>query len=668
MVWRYIFIWLLFTANGNALVAQEAIQGVLVSGNNTPLAFASVKVLGENKGAISNEDGRFELKGVSENDSLRISQYSVTARIVTVAYFLENDTLILDQRFQEIEAVEVEGSKGALLKLFDAARAKIDKAAAVDSKGYFSMESSADGSPVELIEAYYQGKTRGGRIEELELKNGRIGLSTLDNQYYVSLSTTLILESYNLHKATSVNFPDNPLMLSLRKIKRLYHYRVTGIQDGIISLEFIPKKAINRSALFPTTVYMHKASEELLRVEFKKDDLRTHPFKEINPEDTIKQLDYFAAYNFDPASHRLERIELNYQMDYKNVVGIRNIQSNAVLLFHDTTHSFTPPIYSAGTTLFSDYDKIVSQPYNSFFWDNNSALSPSDKKLLFKAYFERYGVLLNFDELSAVNPKVFANKLIPWSERRIQLYDMNEVEAYQVASREVKEYKNASVMAELYDLRALIYLDRNETPDSTHFEVHTLINLDESFYYLKRTPYTLCFVNLYFDLVEIQRRKLAEQLHRNPPTGPETEMVYEQNQKELNEVLKKYVKAVERGTNVEALEKYIDLVDEELGIDNSFLIMPEEVSQQLDSAWQIPDPIIQRYNFGSALLKIEKYTEALEVLLEVEAMGDNHPWLLYNIGACYLKLGNEDAACAYFTRSAEAGETLEAEIANRCSE
>jgi hypothetical protein len=55
-------------------------------------------------------------------------------------------------------------------------------------------------------------------------------------------------------------------------------------------------------------------------------------------------------------------------------------------------------------------------------------------------------------------------------------------------------------------------------------------------------------------------------------------------------------------------------------------------------------------------------------LLETEAMGDKHPWLLYNIGLCYWKLDKIKMACKYFQQSAAFGEPLEAEILELCSE
>jgi hypothetical protein len=656
--------------SANTLNAQQTIQGTLVSSeNNSPLAFAKIKVLGENRGAISNEDGAFELKNLMASDSLRISHYSVASRTVSVQYFLEQDTLVFSKRFQEINAIEITASKGALLELFDIARIKIDRSDAVDSKSYFSLESSEEGTPVELIEAYYQAKTRGGRIEDLVLKNGRIGMSSLDNEYFVSLSTTQFLQDYNLHKAAGSKFPQNPLMLSLRKIKNLYNYTVTSINDGILTVEFTPKKAINRGALFPSKVYLDKANERITRVEFAKDDLRTHPFKEINPSDTIRRLDFFVAYSFseDEAS-RLERIELDYRMDYESKTGMKNMQSNGILLFHDTRSAFSLPLYPESVKLFSDYDKIVSQPYNEFFWSTNEAISPSEKKETYKRYFETHGVLLNFNELSTINPKVFAERIVPWSTDRIQLYQMNDQKAFSLASNQAKDFQNKVLLSDLYELSGFIYVDRNTHGDSVNLEVHTLINLEESFYYLQRTPRTVCFLNIYYDLIEIHRRKLSEKLHSLKPSAIEIEEIYAASQLELADVLRTYLKTVERGENEAALEEYIQRVEKALGIDNSFLILSEEEWSKIDPANKIPDPIIQRYNYGSALISIGRYKDALTVLLEAEAQGDGHPWLLYNIGLCYLKLGAPDLACPYFKRSEGAGERLEQEIKDTCAD
>jgi len=663
------FGWLLITLLlSNFALGQQSISGTLLShSNREPVSFAKIKILGTNRGAISNEDGVFELEEVSESDSLLISHFSVVETTVAASYFLRSSELVLLDRVQAIPAVEVIGAKGEILNLFDIARDKLSKAEQYESKTYFTMESSADNLPIELIEAYYQSTTKGGRIQGLSLKNGRIGMSTINNSYFVSLSTTQVLKDYNLHDKKHSEFPWNPLMLPKRKIKRLYNTKVTGVSDGILTIRFVPKKELNRNALFPATVYLDKPNQCIVRIEFTDNDLRTHPLRVINKSDTISRLDYDVAYNFSCTDQRLESIELQYKMDYLGPFGLKHIHSEAAMLFFDTTLSYTLPLYGDEVNLYSDYDKIVSQPNNDFFWVNNEVLTLSRKKKAYKRYFERNGVLLNFNELSAINPKVFANRLKLWSpDERIQLYDLNEVNTDGIAEIIEDGEPKKMVLTELYELRALIYLDRNQTADSTHFEVKTLINLQDSYYFLKRTPFTVCFINLYFDLVEVQRRKLEQKLKGQQPDLSQMKELYESSQSELNRILKTYIKEVERGTNQQAMEHYINLVKRELGVDNSFLIEQSDLLSRLDSTLQIPDPIIQRYNYGRALLSIDKYKLALEVFLEAEAMGDRHPWLFYNIGLCYYHLGEKEIACEYFLKSEAAGEELEAKLKIDC--
>lgn len=661
---RYGWLLLVTLCLGNYAFGQQNIHGTLLSEENEPIPFAKIRVAGTNRGAIANEDGSFTLEDVKPTDTLIISHYAISTQPIIASFFFTENILVLDRRFLQLEEIEVSSTKGALLNLFDEARDALSSAPGYFSKTYFSLESDADAHPVELIEAYYQGKTQGGRIQDMTLKNGRIGMSPLDNEYFASLSTTQIIKDYNLHSPLRSRFPRNPLMLSVRKIKKWYNYKVSSVYDGVLTITFTPKNAINRYALFPTKVYLHKPSKQIIRLELMKEDLKTYPFTEINPGDTIQRLDYFAAYNFD--EQRLESVELNYKMKYDGFSGLKNIHSRAVLLFYDTTSSFSLPIYSDRVSLYSDYDKIVSQPNNPFFWSLNAAISPSDKKTAYKEYFETHGVLLNFDELSKVSPTVFAQKLVPWSKNRIQLYDMNEAIAYEIAVADAKEFHNKTLVSDMYDLRAFVYVDRNAGEDSTHFKVQTLINLQDSYYYLFRSPFTVCFVNLYFDLVEIERRNLERKLVGLKPSESQMRDLYQESQINLNRRLKQYLKSVEHGRNQQVLNYYIELVKSELGIDNSFLIQEEIVLS--DSLIQPPtDPIIQRYNYGSALLKIGEYQRALEVLSEAEAMGDQHPWLLYNLGICHLELGNIEVACFYFLKSEAQGEKLESKIQGICT-
>jgi tetratricopeptide (TPR) repeat protein len=135
----------------------------------------------------------------------------------------------------------------------------------------------------------------------------------------------------------------------------------------------------------------------------------------------------------------------------------------------------------------------------------------------------------------------------------------------------------------------------------------------------------------------------------------------------MRSALKLFLKEVELGKNETAIQKYIQLIRKELGIDNSLLIEREElhVTVNQEDATE-KNEYIDRYNYGSALLKIGRYEDALKILKEAEDLGDEHPWLFYNLGVCFLKFEEIEMACHYFQKSGSLGENLEEEIKKIC--
>jgi tetratricopeptide (TPR) repeat protein len=137
---------------------------------------------------------------------------------------------------------------------------------------------------------------------------------------------------------------------------------------------------------------------------------------------------------------------------------------------------------------------------------------------------------------------------------------------------------------------------------------------------------------------------------------------------EMKMALKQFLKNVDHGKNEIQLMRYIDFIKNELAIDNSLLIEDEEfrlIVDGINNDDQIE--IIDRYNYGSELINLGRFKEALPILIEVEEMEDLDPWLFYNIGICYLKMEQMDKACEYFTKSGEYGERLEEKIKKLCN-
>ena len=89
-----------------------------------------------------------------------------------------------------------------------------------------------------------------------------------------------------------------------------------------------------------------------------------------------------------------------------------------------------------------------------------------------------------------------------------------------------------------------------------------------SYYKMPIDTTTLCFINIYFDLVEIERLKLLEEINNSNRSFVEIDELYDLTVAKLNLIRKRYFKEVERGTNIEGMHKWNMYVLNNLNIDN----------------------------------------------------------------------------------------------------
>ena len=95
-----------------------------------------------------------------------------------------------------LSGVEVKAmSNFAILELTDRVFQKArSKTKPIPCKVFYSLESDKSGEPLELVEAFYSG-TQSMRygMEEIKLKNGRIGLNLATNDKIMNVSSTNLI-------------------------------------------------------------------------------------------------------------------------------------------------------------------------------------------------------------------------------------------------------------------------------------------------------------------------------------------------------------------------------------------------------------------------------------------------------------------------------------------
>ena len=654
------FITLFFSLE---ILAQDTISGVVIdSKTGNPLPYTHIILKNTNQGAITNEDGFFRTI-CSETDTLVFSFISYERKELPCLYFVDNESCYLTPGINELEMVSVYASLDYLINIFNKARNSHFRSQSYISKTYFTLETSSFGEPVEMLECYYNADVHPNGIRDLTLKNGRIGISNIGDGYFVSLSSTKIISGYDLLNSEGIKLPQNPLQLSKKKLKKYYKLELIGFENGAYQIEFTSKK--DTGLFFNCHVLIDKKSMQIIKIVLFENNLKNHPFIEINPHHVLDSLNYYVAYTYrNDSTHFLQKIEFKYDFNYDNNVKIRKMKSSGVFLFYDQPQIFDQPYYVDEEKIISDYDKIVFQPYDELFWKFNKVLVPSKKILKYREFFNKNGILFNYNELSEYY-YIFRNKIIPWSEERIFLFELNyaghsNAEVLSLASSSTRIKKTVSSN---FNFSYQIYLDRNIFGGITFYNAETLINLDKSFYSRKTNKNTTSFINIYFDLVEIEKRNLLQILENNEWNNHQVDSIYKSTIRKLERELNQYLKSVYYGVNDEDLLLYADKVNNELNIDNTKLIIGDEFISVDDD-----NKMIDVYNYGGTLFSEGRYQQSLEILLKAYNSGDIHRWLFYNLGLNYLVLGNIDEACWFFKKSEDLGEELDSYIIKKCED
>jgi hypothetical protein len=660
----YILFFFAIIAFSYKATAQIEISGTIVnSESGEPVPFAYVKKKSINRGAITNEDGYFELV-CDEDDTLLVSFISFQRIAVPCTYFKNNKQLLLKPSNNELATVDIYADFEFLYELFETARKNLKQSATYPTKTYFALETATSGIPVELLECYYNAEIGPSGINDLALKNGRIGMSEQDGTYFASLNTTQIISDYRLLNKRDNRFPINPLQLSKGRLRKCYKLKLVSFKEGIYQINFIPKK--EGLGYFNSTIWIDKKSEQIVQIELDQTGLQKHPFVPIDPQHHMDSLNFNISYTFsNDGAQSLDKIAFSYDLKYNNRHQNRHMNSNGVFLFFEKNEKFELPYYSETSHKLSDYDKIVAQPYNEIFWSQNEVISPSRKTILYQQYFKRAGVLLNFNELSRYNA-LFKNRIVEWSKRRILIDEINSDGNYMVSRK--NDVHNTSVQGNFYNLQAHIYLDRNVRNDSIFYLSKTLIDIEDSYYYLEINKYTACIINTYFDLVEFERRQMMAVLESQVWEKHQVDSIYAKSQKWLDDNLKFYLAEVDHGENARAVARFNKVIYGNLEIDNSLLIWSDYMAGTLETNANdmSAEPWIELYNYGTALMQIGEYEKALPVLLAAYEMGSRDPWLTYNIGLNYLKLNQIKKGCEFLSLAKELGEKIPEELTSEC--
>jgi hypothetical protein len=550
-----------------ALHAQTLFTGRVVDATSgTPLPYCTVARTGSTQGTITNADGLFRIT-VGALDSVRFSYVGYTTRTLPFGRLAEGMDVRLAPAAIAIGEVVIRPDDRLYERVIRANK-WIRQAPSIGSKLFFGMETYSRGLPVEMIHAYYTASLRGGELLDLELKNGRIGVATTDGRLFINYNTT---KAFALIAITAEDspFPTSPLKhqraKQLRKGFIVEEVSTAAGKDGVDHLRIVPRT--NNPEAFTTELWLEPGGDAVRAVELRCKNCPKHPFIPLYEHGRIDTVDlrYKQFWSVGPTPFP-QVMQLDYHMAYSGPDTHEGFTTHALMHAYDPGQGFTLPLFTYHGEL-PDYRKIGWLSEDTAFWQRVQPPLPTARQEQAMRFLRMNDINHGgwFNELDN-GRNFFKPPYALWSaEKRVRLIDLKDALA-------LPDPDQRPVPKDSLALLVQFYLDMDTVNGRFIHRSFTVVDGYGTVVPEAREPWTDCFQNIWFDLCEVERRRMEAALNASGMTPARAEAVYTTHTRALQRITLRYLQETDNGKRCEALFPWNAVVKEALGIDNIALL------------------------------------------------------------------------------------------------
>lgn len=572
---KVVLILLLFfsvqDASCNSLFLE--IEGrILAEITESPIPYVKIFNLSNQKGTISNEEGYFRLPITELTDHIRISCMGYLHATIQLKGDQPFYMIYLREENRTLNEVVIEPKDNSYLyRLIAECQKNVPKIRRT-AKAYYELKSYFDTAQIELVEGFYNVAIQGYDIDHLDLKAGRLALQNYQDRFFASLESSRAISQLKTVETNSY-FPISPLELKKKDLKNSFYLTLESKylnedKDSIYQINFSPKN--DNGEFYRGKLWINKSEKTLQKINLICDLCKKHPFLPLFPSDSIENVNFNITKTFIEIDGEMvfNYIDFYYVIDYKSRVGLSNesafqIKTNAVVYAYDFDEKFNILTADLLPENASDYRKFNALPYNSFFWNYNDEYRMNSEADENTKFFSSTASLTNisiFKTLPNKNTGFFEHPFIQWSPNRVLFKEF--------ISDTLPSVNSTGVIYDNYHLKVNFYIDLNQYADSVDIKTAVILNPYESFYHLPIDNVTQCFINIYFDVCEIHRRKLQANLDENSNDVNAIKSIYALRLEKFQKADEAFFKAIDRGTNRPELLKWNAYVKAELDIDN----------------------------------------------------------------------------------------------------
>ncbi|MEM7039006.1 MAG: carboxypeptidase-like regulatory domain-containing protein, partial [Bacteroidota bacterium] len=356
--WKLVLVLCCFALSG-AVSAQtiNKIPGVTIDDSTgAPVPYAKIYNKTLQKGTISNVDGYFELPYGGAGDSVTVSHLGYQTFRTVIRLNSGPLELRLNQSPRLLEGIVITATDNSYLyDLLNACRKNASQTKQY-GKAYYELATFREAEQVELVEGYYNVRTKGYNIEDLQIKTGRLAIKPQTNTLFVSMESSNAVIKQDLLQMVPY-YPISPLQLSKRRMRKRFYLSLdrrylSPEADSIYVLKCEPKKNIGQD--YSGLIWVNKSKNAISRVEFDCENCKRHPFLPLFQSDSIERVDLQFQKNYLPeaGNTNFTFVNLDYDIRYRSRRTARDdtfsVRTHAVLYAYDYARRFYIPQFDFG--------------------------------------------------------------------------------------------------------------------------------------------------------------------------------------------------------------------------------------------------------------------------------------------------------------------------------
>jgi len=266
---------------------------------------------------------------------------------------------------------------------------------------------------------------------------------------------------------------------------------------------------------------------------------------------------------------------MNIPKERSKVIN-RVIRTKGIVRYYDYQNPFLLPYFDYPDDLYyGDYYKMTFIPYNIEFWEYNKQLILSKQQKQNLISISKRGQLINYYDSIFVNPTLTTNNKKGF-EFQYSFWTPNYRVFLRQDAMQYKTYSknviNSNIKSDMYNFQVQILLDISRIDDSLIFSTYTVFDNYKSYFHLPHDIHIYGLMNIYFDICEIERRKLDTVLNSKAFTISQIDSIYKAAIAEMERIGKQYFKDIKLGKDKFATQKWNDYVNRILGINNLELV------------------------------------------------------------------------------------------------